>query len=210
MKLQRFETPDYILWVSDKEPEDIGIVLHNNEILTLIDIDEFCSFKEDGGVGSIRKSNCKKVIAHQPKGNAPELDLPLLPEIDVEDDVENQKWYKDAISVLKDEHSIKIAKICLKAGYKAATKVYSEEDLIEFSIWRSSTNTTEFHRCSNIKEQLQLWKSLKQPKTPKWFVAEMETLRIPYGDDGWKTIETGLKTTKINGKTYLVGTYLYE
>jgi len=96
-------------------------------------------------------------------------------------------------------------------GYKKATKVYSEEDLIEFSIWRSSTNTTEFNKCNNIKEQLKLWQSLKQSKTPRFFVVEIidtnsygsEVLTGSYDSGNFK-----LKTTTKNGKTYLVGTYL--
>jgi hypothetical protein len=44
----------------------------------------------------------KKIIAYKPKGNAPELDLPLLP--DVEEDVEKlaKKYINDT---LRDEES---------------------------------------------------------------------------------------------------------
>lgn len=35
--------------------------------------------------------------------------------------------------------------------------------MIEFSIWRTSTNTEDFHNCKNIEEQLQLWKE-QRPK----------------------------------------------
>lgn len=54
--------------------------------------------------------------------------------------------------------------------------------------------------------------SLKQPKTPKWFVAEMEEISDNKTNDfGKKQIYyQRLKTTTINGKTYLIGTYLYE
>jgi len=44
---------------------------------------------------------------------------------------------------------------------KQQKRVYSEEDMINFSNWRSSTNTESFHKCNTIKEQLLLWKSLK-------------------------------------------------
>ncbi len=50
--------------------------------------------------------------------------------------------------------------------------------------------------------------SLQQPKRPKYFECRMDTARIPYGDDGWKTIETGIKTiTNSQNQTELVGTY---
>jgi hypothetical protein len=52
--------------------------------------------------------------------------------------------------------------------------------------------------------------SLKQPKTPKWFVAEKETKYKPKQKIEDPPYEDVLKTTTINGKTYLVGTYLYE
>jgi len=38
---------------------------------------------------------------------------------------------------------------------------YSEEDMVNFSIWRSSTNTEDFRKCNNTKEHLVLWQSLK-------------------------------------------------
>jgi hypothetical protein len=38
----------------------------------------------------------------------------------------------------------------------------------------------------------------------------MVTGRVPYGDDGWKTIETGIKTTtNPQGQTQWVGKYIY-
>jgi len=38
---------------------------------------------------------------------------------------------------------------------------FSEEDMIEFSIWRSTNNTQEFHSCEDVREQLNLWKQSK-------------------------------------------------
>lgn len=39
----------------------------------------------------------------------------------------------------------------------------SDEDTIGFAVWRSTTNTKEFHNCKNVQEQFQLWKE-QQPK----------------------------------------------
>jgi hypothetical protein len=213
MKLQIIETPDYILAVSDEEIKEFDAYVtkyggicesHNGSRIIL--------FKTD-----------KKITAYQPKGNAPKLDLPLLPEIVVEEDVE-----KLAEEYVIDESYLPVYKEeCKRAyinGHKSATKVYSEDDL------RKAIKKALYYWTKNANTELQavndIIKSLKQPKTPLCFVPEMETSRIPYGydgwktiedeglktieDDGWKTIETGLKTTTINGKTYLVGTYLYE
>jgi hypothetical protein len=65
MKLEIIETRDYILSVS----KNLDQLLYNTSIQELI-----------------TKGHVK---AHLPKGNAPELDLPLLPEMGVEDDAEN-------------------------------------------------------------------------------------------------------------------------
>lgn len=48
-------------------------------------------------------------------------------------------------------------------GYKTSLQVnpFSEEDMIEFSIWRSTNNTQEFHSCEDVREQLNLWKQSK-------------------------------------------------
>lgn len=212
-KFKIIETPDYVLAVSDEEiKEGDWCLLDNNigmstgyQILQCLKAnveDGEYDFEDKGE--SFYTGRCKKIIAYQPKGNAPELDLPLLPEI-IEDDVENQKWYKDAISVLKDEHSIKMAKMCLKAGYKAATKVYSEEDLRKAWELGAAYGTAEDDILpESIEAQKEFIQSLKQSKTPKWFVAEME-YDLESIDSSKKVMK--LKTTTINSKTYLVGHY---
>ncbi len=195
MKLQIIETPEYILAVSNEEIKDGDCCIDMNGKIFI---------HENHFPISIGQ---RKIIAYQPKGNTLELDLPLLPGMVVEDDVENQKWYKDAISVLKDEHSIRIAKICLKAGHRAATKVYSEDDLRK-ALSESFKASEEGY---NITAD-EIIQSLKQHKTPKWFVAEMERVKDWDKRDinGDYEAKLQLKTTTINGGTYLVGTYLYE
>ena len=156
-------------------------------------------------------------VGYQPKNNAPELDgLPLLPEIVVEDDVEKlaEINVKKVMGHLFDKSDLNtLSRIeMFKRGYKVATKVYSEEDVIDFSIFRTTTNTKEFHNCKNVYEQFNLWKSLKQSKTPKWFVAEIDCdeVRQCMCETNDDCLKPKLKTTTINGKTYLAGTYLYE
>jgi hypothetical protein len=165
----------------------------------------------------------KKIIGYKPKGNAPELDLPLLPQIVVEDDIEklaeiyaeenakdNNISYHNLYSPLE---------YAFKAGYKAATKVYSEEDLIGFAEWIANSKVHGFskqlyeaiirHKVKTTKELLGVYLSLKQPKTPKWFVAETRPFTVgEMADKPLGTVNETLKTTTINNKIYLEGTYL--
>jgi hypothetical protein len=204
MKLERIETPDYILAVSDEKPTVGNQFIYETDTQT---INTTCSDYTPNEFDFIIK-------AHQPKGNVKELDLPLLPEMVVGDDVEKLPNF-----LYKNEYG------CILSGvdgdsdvtnewnnYKAATKVYSEEDLrraIEFTVQNVLQAIPGITSTKTITESF--IQSLKQPK---WFIAEMDYL----SDTGewkhvllpseWKTdTQTRLKTTTTNGKTYLVGTY---
>ena len=48
---------------------------------------------------------------------------------------------------------------------------------------------------------------MSQPKYPISF--ECDTSRIPYGDDGWKTIQTGIKTITKSERQIWLGEYIY-
>ena len=191
-KFEIIETDDYVLAVSSEEIKkgDWCLSTDKNFIIKLVNLPAF--------------SCDKKIIAYQPKGNAPELEGIL--EILVEDDVEKlaEEYVNDNYPDYLDLKERAAAIEDVIWGYKAATKVYSEEDMIAFSIWRGTTNTKDFHNCKNPREQFQLWKTLKQPKTPKWFVAEP---KIEYTEDGLDYQSDELKTKTINGKTYLKGKF---
>jgi hypothetical protein len=137
------------------------------------------------------KDNFKKIIAYQPKGNAPELDLPLLPEFEprgfdefeyTEDDL------RKAIAmakIAKTDDGLIDMDAWISNGYEGATPAYNENEIIQ---------------------------SLKQPK---WFVAEIEVNCTGNNNDGCFMDSCGhdcgclsLKTTTINNKIHLVGTYL--
>jgi hypothetical protein len=207
-KFEIIETPDYILAVSDEEIKNDEYYISWETNYSTEPKERWVIYIKSIGLNG---TTPKKIIAHLPKGNAPALDLPLLPEVDVEDDIE-----KLAEEYVIDESYLPVYKEeCKRAyinGHKAATKTYSEDDLIQLA----GELSFKWHNGeikdlgSSIGWSKRYVESLKQPKTPKCFVAEMETARIPYGDDGWKTIETGLKTTTINGEVYLVGKYIYE
>jgi hypothetical protein len=110
-------------------------------------------------------------------------------------------------------------------GYKAATKIYSEDDLRKAikMAWEADSidGTVDLNIVLHYGDNSDLrtkWtedeiiQSLKQPKTPKWFVTEMEGCDNCINHQGQHLSPDcchnyKLKTTTINGKTYLVGTY---
>jgi hypothetical protein len=84
---------------------------------------------------------------------------------------------------------------------------YSEEDLrkaIELAL-REFVKDYQMGNPSDITQyQNKAIQSLKQPK-PKWFVAKLEPKNDFEAETGNCSL---LKTTTINNKTYLEGTYL--
>jgi hypothetical protein len=285
-KFERIETEDYILAVSEEGVKkgdffvtDKGTVHKAEEILDCDDDGEIEIHSENH---CNPKTLCKKIIAYQPKGNAPELlpivqygnmtfkelngdgsyyecidcevettrsgeflksqgvelyknntpelDLPLLPEIVVEDEVEKLALLRFPISMEDFGHEKIDGNAYFRSifieGYKATTKVYSEEDVFGFLEYYNSIdfNKSEYryrHPTMDGKEKIynkaidqkifkEYIQSLKQSK-PKWFVAETipNFPKMPINGKDFPFIDV-LKTTTINGKTYLVGTYLNE
>ncbi len=192
MKLQIIETADYILAVSDEEIKE-----NTNTFKEGFNGDWFWNSKYNTiqRIGDITSFDFK-IEAYQPKGNAPELDLPLLP--DIEDDVEK---LADEIISCSDTVDVQLVKEVWKAGYKAATKGYSEEDL------RKAYDTNHYSQEEKDKH----WEDFKQSlKQPKWFVAEMKQ-KFQSDKTKREDVRNGIyyepKTTTINGKSYLVGKY---
>ena len=212
MKLEIIETPDYILAVSNEKPTVGNQFIYETDTQT---INTTCSDYTPNEFDFI-------IIAYQPKGNVKELDLPLLPEMVVGDDVEklaekefpllDTKWCRTGVVEEENLQLLGHRRTFIK-GHKAATKVYSEEDLRK-AFERGFSVATYLADYETEKE----WSKFIQPlKQPKWFVAEMKCGRcyIPLKDDDcWSAKECSrnskndlLLTTTINDKTYLVGTY---
>jgi hypothetical protein len=192
-KFKIIEVSDYVLAVSDGKIKESNWY-ENNGVLFLSD-----NIFDEGNNPNQNKNN-RLVIAYQLKGNAPELDLPPLPEIVVEDDVE--KLWLDFNKNHNRELPLGKEQFIRAITYKSATKVYSEDDLIDFSTFRNG---------GDVNKELQLWKSLKQPK---WFVSEMEGCDNCINHQGQHLSPDcchnyKLKTTKINGKTYLIGKFTH-
>jgi hypothetical protein len=198
-KFKIIETDDYILAVSDGVKAGDYVVTYPDKDIVQVNQSTYVLYDE-------------KIIAYQPKNNAPELDLPLLPELVMEDDVKKlsieyagkQRYWSQGVSN------------AFIAGYKVATKVYSEEDLRKAfnagTHWKEKWKTVTDDNI-NIPDVNKFIQSLKQPKTPKLFVAE---IKQSFQQDKSKRSDPKngvyykLKTTTINGKEYLVGTFLYE
>jgi hypothetical protein len=199
-KFKILETEEYTLAVSDEKIELESVLLTPyNEVYKVIGFNGGIPIDVNGNGNLL---NNRKIIAYQPKGNAPELDLPLLP--DVEDDVE-----KLAEEYVIDESYLPVYKEECKRtyinGYKAATKVYSEDDL-EKAIQYS-------YGLGVLGLKLNKDEIIQSLKHPKWFVAEIEYQNLngkwgSYYPFASSAKDSRLKTTTINNKTYLVGTYL--
>jgi hypothetical protein len=195
-KFKIIETPGYVLAVSDKHPTVSNQLIYESDTNTI------------NTTGSAYTPNAIDflIAAYKPKGNAPELDLPLLPKIVIEDDVEKlaESYKNKKGSIPTTELEDEIFKLGFKDGHKAATKVYSEEDMREAFEYGKQFSVEDFG-SKYFEEFIQ---SLKQP-TPKWFVAEAELREINPNADRIQYL-SHLKTTTINGKQVLVGKYLYE
>jgi len=219
MKLQIIETEDYILAVSDGKIKQYNwcINLDNNYIFQATYTDVNSIYAKN--VSCKVNGDFKKIIAYQPKGNAKELDLPLLPEMVVEDDVEKSYYIENSKDWDKETHERhgdflkEDARIYAK-GHKAATKVYSEADLSEaIKMAVKGMLDSPAKGWTTITDEI--IQSIKQPKTPEWFVAETENklvlnLGIDVYDPNTHVVSNELKTTIINGKTYCVGCYLCD
>ena len=149
----------------------------------------------------------KKIIAYQPKGNVLELDLPLLP--DVEDDLE--KLYKKpnldedskSATAFIDGHYYGF-----EDGYKAATKRYNEEDMYNLSAFVVDFIAGRKGDFIITTPKMIADKFIQSLEQPKWFVAEMKHTKSEVFRENDNVPYAVLKTTTINNKTYLVGTYL--
>jgi hypothetical protein len=223
MKLKIIETEDYVLAVSDK-------VRVNSTNDWYYEHDNCISLYQFTKETLPREYYLPKVIAYQPKNNVPELDLPLLPEIGVEDEVE--KLAEEFVRAnLKRSSQAAGVMIGFIEGHKSATKIYTEEDLrkaIEMARGikegKETFTAEDISGCTEVCtygwefefENDEIIKSLKQPKTPKYFVAEMDNSLTIKGEADYFNYNDGiklnpnigkLKTTTKNNKTYLIGNY---
>jgi len=150
-----------------------------------------------------------KVVAHWPLNSSPVLEgVPLLQQFVQGEDV-YRLFNEDSFEVEVDGHS---AWTTYSAGYNKAkeqvadTIRWIDESILTNPYYANSPRLRE--GAFIVKVRLE---RLFQPKTPIAFECLMDTARIPNGDDGWKTIETGIRTTtNPQGQTVWLGKYIYE
>ncbi len=167
------ETKDYTLAVSNEALKENDYALDLTEDMGL----KYDVFIVDKATLKFANQECKKIIAYQPKGNAPTLDLQLLPEIVAEDDVEKLALKVHPILMEDDWDKNKQYRDEWIAGHKAATKTYSEEDLrkaIELS--RINYKEKTFGTVLPKYKPGEIVNLVKQAK-PKLFVTETEYQR---------------------------------
>ncbi len=158
----------------------------------------------------------KRILGYMPKTDCVSLvGVPYLPEITVEDDVEKLvenlyqietgNWQMNSITSEKRRAYIE--------GYKAATKIFSEEDLRKVivmarkgKLYQVSESVVNIDGLYTSDEIIQ---SLKQPKTPKWFVADVyETKK---SDDPFTSIDVLIKLVRKDGNSVIInGSQAYE
>jgi hypothetical protein len=200
-KFKLIETEDYILAVSDEDASNSCIyftgdptgifktgIKYKNEAG-----DYFYQDAITGMSNTYLAKISKKIIGYQPKGNAPGLlHIVKLPS---DENVNVQKISR--LPLLPDVEP---------RGFDEFE--YTEEDLrkaIELAL-REFVKDYQMGNPLNITEyQNKVIQSLKQPKTPKWFVAKLEPKNDFEAETGNCSL---LKTTTINNKIYLIGTYL--
>jgi hypothetical protein len=222
MKKELIKTDNYLLVVDDSEIKKGDWFLSNdNEILKCTKKEDKFVWYERFTVPEVSKTsqpfsihvnlNPKKVIAHLPLNDSPILEgVPLLAPLDVEDDVEklNEDLFdKGSDNILHPQYQMRTF---FNIGFNKAKEKYkfTEEDMINFACKVYNEN---YHKDDSFFTTAEaLIKSFSQPKTPSHFDFTMHTVRIPYGDDGWQTIETVIKTTtNSQGQQVACGKYIY-
>jgi hypothetical protein len=81
-KFKIIDVSDYILAVSDEEPKMLEWFYDTLDHVSSVPI-----YQRNNKQKSYK--GCVKITAHKPKNNAPELDLPLLPDVVIENNVQN-------------------------------------------------------------------------------------------------------------------------
>jgi len=218
MKMELIKTDQYWLVCSDEEIK-VGDWFYcsdrTNYSYTFqcfgLTNDTHLKVKSDNefGYGDWDISYSKKIIYHRPLNNAPVLEgVPLLPEWN-EEDVEKlaEDYTERWCSKRRVDNYIHDAFI---AGYKAATKTYSGDDLkdafnagYDLNTWEQLEIPNEERDYCNEHDYIQ---SLKQSKEPKYFIPEMEETVI-YNASGLHSNITCKTTTNSLGQTVVIGKY---
>jgi hypothetical protein len=212
-KFKIVETEDYCLAVSDDYVKEgdyyIGYMLIGNE-----------SYVARAGHITALHGIKGKIIAYLPKNNAPELDLPLLPEIDSVNYVRSLAASKFPINstngmmemLNREQLNNSLKQEGFIEGWEAANKQYLDKNISHLK-WLYDRLKLVHNENENLDYMLkfkEIIQSLNQPQTPTHFKTNVEHLRN-YDLQGHYTLtKPKLKTELIKGKETLVGNYLFE
>jgi hypothetical protein len=192
-KFKIVEAENYILAVSNEEIKDGDLCVYNKNYNSRNPNWELirCGVIEREEMHPHSNNKLllwmKKIAAYQPKDNAAQLNLPLLPEV-----IAEPRGF--------DEFEYTEEDLRKTIDFGSETRVFTSD---------RETSTSRRKKDEFIQ-------SLKQPKTPMWFEAETtgggEYLAgVVGGNEIWAEYPTKLKTTtNSEGKQVLVGTYLYD
>lgn len=210
MKHKLIKTDNYLLIVSDERIEDLRPLKDRWHLEQGSILNKFPTYLTD-------LTECKLVLAHLPLNNSPILEgVPLLPPLEVEDDVEKLAIDYANTFVGEDDGTTEQD---FKAGYNKAKEKYkfTEEDVlvaieIGFEIGKNFNDDEPNVGLGWLVYQKDNYiQSLSQPKTPTHFEFEMEQLNNKPGSS--YEMETRYKpktTTNSQGQTQVVGRYIYE
>jgi hypothetical protein len=196
MKHQLIKREDYLLVIDDE-----GITGFENNIWV---IQGNRLFLWQNTMALVFSFKPKKIIAHLPLNGFPYLD-----DVDVLPEIESEVYQlAETFITWNDNLKYSTSRSSFIQGYNKAkqTYKYTEEDMIEFAVWRSITDFDEPHTPLG---EFKIWESLNQPKLPIAFECGMKE----YGqyDCGvfMKDDEEQIKITNSEGRTEWVGKYLF-
>jgi hypothetical protein len=206
IKYELIKTEDYLL-VVDKNEWDGNNVLAETKLLDKnLTIHNFQPNKGD-----------RKILAHIPLNGSLYLDgVDVLPEIEYDLHIYDAIAYAGSEGH-PDPHAFSERQAGLLIGYadgfeKAKeTYKYTEEDMIEFAVWRSITDFDEPHTPLG---EFKIWESINQPKLPVAFECYYDNILSHNADDGIDALVNpnfGEPKTFTNseGRTEWFGKYLF-
>lgn len=206
MKKELLKTINYLLVVDDSEIKEGDWMYRNNEEPILVTPNFWWDFQ----------AKYCKIIAHLPLKDSPILEgVPLLPPLEVEDDVESMAKdylfndYQKQFKVESNDEQFGVLK-GYRDGYNKAKETYkfTEEDMRKAADWYFETNGEK-----PIEELIQ---SLSQPKMPTHF--EFDTVCDQCLDDdsvdscychygSYKIVPKTI--TNSQGQVMVCGKYIY-
>jgi hypothetical protein len=203
MKHNIIKTENYLLVVDDSEIKEGDWIYESDSNSVNIAGKGYHNFTQSDA----------KITAHLPLNNSPILEgIDLLPPL--EDDVEKlamESWISDKYNEELFENGKGAYCAGFWEGFKAATKVYSEEDLRKaIDMARETLEYDENRGWYNTKSEDKIIQSLQQPKMPVAFECEIfEAKDLKSVDGDWMKLGKPKTTTNPQGQTVLVGKYIY-